>query len=632
MAIRGEEMADLINAADSLNAGRGKINAIIKAADAAVTTADNAATTANEAKTTADSVQTQLDTIILDSGTSDAEIVQSRVDKDGNPYQTLKSRLDSEKSIIDQSLVSLGSQLAEAATKAEVTVERERIDSFTTLAAGSTTGDAELIDARVGADGITYPNAGGALRGQITKLSDSKASQFTYDTTKMTADKGLNTSGAFVATSFLSTDESYYSLSGVKKIYYNLRSFVGSLMLAFYDANKTFISGIVGDNAFHTDYADVPITAKYFRYSCVTSGLPTSFVQFVSIYDVTLKSAMEAKATNIIYKKLTDFVFTENKGIALNGAQNSTSFLGMTNDLIEIESNSSIFYNLRTYTGNLMIAFYDINKAFISGVEGTGSFINSTVSAPANAKYVKLSTVFSNLSSSSVFFVTNHSKQLQDSVDKTQKEKLYDGFSSLFGKYICIGDSLTQGALQGGGAVTGISYPDYLARLTGATVTNAGHGGASGTTWYQWEFANFNYANYDCAIIGLGTNEGLPDTVTGANTTDHTGYYCKIIEEMRVQNPDIKIVLIGTTTVATNVVIQKIADRYGLSFLDIYYTSDYFKMKYDADALQTDMTYPLGAIDTIHMGSIGYLMRAKCIYMMLNKDIYTNYGRYEYLS
>ena len=71
-------MADLINAADSLNAGRGKINAIIKTADAAVKTAANAATTANEAKTTANSVQTQLDTIILVDGASDAEVAPCR--------------------------------------------------------------------------------------------------------------------------------------------------------------------------------------------------------------------------------------------------------------------------------------------------------------------------------------------------------------------------------------------------------------------------------------------------------------------------------------------------------------------------------------------------------------------------
>lgn len=45
-----------------------------------------------------------------------------------------------------------------------------RMDSFTNLAEGSTTGDAELIDGRIGADGVTYTNIGGAIRGQVTDV------------------------------------------------------------------------------------------------------------------------------------------------------------------------------------------------------------------------------------------------------------------------------------------------------------------------------------------------------------------------------------------------------------------------------------------------------------------------------
>lgn len=47
-----------------------------------------------------------------------------------------------------------------------------RMSEFTSLKDGSTTGDAELIDARIGADGTKYPSAGDAMRGQVEQLKE----------------------------------------------------------------------------------------------------------------------------------------------------------------------------------------------------------------------------------------------------------------------------------------------------------------------------------------------------------------------------------------------------------------------------------------------------------------------------
>ncbi|MDD3142298.1 MAG: hypothetical protein PHX08_25500, partial [Lachnospiraceae bacterium] len=84
---------------------------------------------------------------------------------------------------VNSDLGDVSSQLAQIesqkATKTEVAVERARINSFTTLAEGSTTGDAELIDVRVGADGETYVNAGEAIRTQFNGIKNTLYNQST---------------------------------------------------------------------------------------------------------------------------------------------------------------------------------------------------------------------------------------------------------------------------------------------------------------------------------------------------------------------------------------------------------------------------------------------------------------------
>lgn len=62
-----------------------------------------------------------------------------------------------------------------------------RMDTFTQLAEGSTTGDAELIDIRVGLDGTTYANAGTSVREQIrnTRVIEVCAEEPTRDNTVM---------------------------------------------------------------------------------------------------------------------------------------------------------------------------------------------------------------------------------------------------------------------------------------------------------------------------------------------------------------------------------------------------------------------------------------------------------------
>ena len=67
----------------------------------------------------------------------------------------------------------VSSQLEHKASKSELEVERKRIDLITKTESGSTDGNAELIDLRIGVDGKTYETAGSSIRSQFIDVLDN---------------------------------------------------------------------------------------------------------------------------------------------------------------------------------------------------------------------------------------------------------------------------------------------------------------------------------------------------------------------------------------------------------------------------------------------------------------------------
>ena len=91
-----------------------------------------------------------------------AEIHVTAFDK--NKWNGYTSRIDENKAEI------LSSKEDIADLQAEDVIIKSRLDNITKLPEGSTSGDAELADIRIGYDGTTYPNAGDAVRRQIADV------------------------------------------------------------------------------------------------------------------------------------------------------------------------------------------------------------------------------------------------------------------------------------------------------------------------------------------------------------------------------------------------------------------------------------------------------------------------------
>ena len=100
---------------DYLFDGVATMNNLNIKADATLLKADAVLMSAQNINQSNVDVQNQLDNIILESGTSDAEVVQSRTDSNGNTFPLLKDRLNN----IDKSILSRGVNLMDFGAKGD---------------------------------------------------------------------------------------------------------------------------------------------------------------------------------------------------------------------------------------------------------------------------------------------------------------------------------------------------------------------------------------------------------------------------------------------------------------------------------------------------------------------------------
>ena len=284
----------------------------------------------------------------------------------------------------------LSSQIKEKASKSELETQKARIDSFTSLPEGSTTGDAELIDGRIGTDGLIYNNIGSAIRTQIRRLSDVLEKYVYSDNTiDYTYNENLiiELGQEIVAEKWNTTDFIPVKLGNL----YTVKD--KASRVNYYGINKNYISSGSNDVTSFTP----PDNTYFVRLSWYSGDFP-KLVLIDGVEENQKLSLLQANAGNITIQtgknKFNKYNLLEGKNyITVDGNIVTTQYDIYVSKPFPIVRFGDEKYVTLSTTGilkdNIGYLFLDKN----SNVIDHGMYNNSssqTIEIPINAKYMQV--------------------------------------------------------------------------------------------------------------------------------------------------------------------------------------------------------------------------------------------------
>lgn len=468
----------------------------------------------------------------------------------------MESALASEKADRERALAS-----EKADRESKDAVLNARMDTFTQLPAGSTSGDAELIDIRVGEDGTEYSTAGDAVRGQVSKLSESIVKMIDTENIllpklekKYVNDKTIFTSDGQIYDfpGWYCTEK--FAVNGGERLYvlpFAIDWNSVDIKIFFYEEDDSYISGGAPNDYANNMAVVVPDGASYMMYAWYNQDHVGIFSFYLSRRaDITLNK----------YKKLElslpKFVHAFSDSISTNLQILGSYQDGFVEDFkspeyIKIHKNGNAdgvigiwFYG--TFTGDLLVycpfeksnefSIYNANvQKVASGNRITDNlvifeditlngryFISSYFDPSSPIVNPTLEFIISDLNNIGNFYLKDlYDKYLQSQKESTIGKVLYLGDSITYlNQWIPFFEEITKPTKSVNIAVSGATWRDkegtvYDGNPTSSDETNNVIGnqvekiirGKDETDIHYSHVAD--YDSFDVILISAGTNDGI---------------------------------------------------------------------------------------------------------------------------
>jgi hypothetical protein len=329
-----------------------------------------------------------------DIGEADAVPVDGVIAYDGEDVPEGYEETD-EPPVLEELVETVG-DLEEAVGQntIDIATQTARIDQIASLPSGSTSGDAELQDIRVGYDGKTYTNAGTAVRtcdqtlqDQFSGTSYTKTGGSGNQTFSVYIPKGTkwsytnngSNSQTLVATYSDTTTATLRSDLPAGSTYNGVAAKTITKVGGWYNANANFTITIYGINERLTD-TQAEVATLSGQVSTSTSDITEAKVDIATLegYYYTVPTTRNL---------LNPATIKPDSTLSATGEVTSGSYY--TSDFIEVKASSAYYLskNAASYTW-YRVCVYDENKDFLSK-----SDYQSHLTIPSSGKYIRICAV-----------------------------------------------------------------------------------------------------------------------------------------------------------------------------------------------------------------------------------------------